>query len=253
MKKLNYISAMLSAAASAAGIFTSLYSDIPWAVAQMKGQDAVTIISAVVLVFFSTSKLSRSKIITAGINAYLIYTYFFYTLEVKLNPLFHIYLAIVLLSLVSLILTIAKLKNLHSAELKTRSRVFSIIYLCAIGSTLAFLWNADIIASLSGSPLLETATGEPLTIVYVFDLTFVIPAIIYSVYLLKKKKSFGISLCGIMLVKCVTMGAALLGMTIGVCVLGFELETFLAVFWFILTAGGILALILFMRDSSIDE
>lgn len=253
MKKLNYISAGLAAAASAAGIFTELYKDTPWAIAQMKGQDAVTIITAAVLIAASARKGIKALIITAGINAYMIYTYFFYALETKLNPLFHIYLAVVLLSLIALIKAVTVLRQFSTAEAGRASGTFSIIYLSIIGAVLAFLWNADIISTLTGSPLLDTASGEPLTIVYVFDLTFVIPAVIYTVYLLIKKRPFGVPLCGIVLVKCVTMGAALLGMTIGARAGGFELETFLAVFWFCLAGFGIIALSLFLKGSRIGE
>ena len=253
MKKLNIISAILAAAASSAGIFFNVYKDIPWAVAQMKGQDAVTILAAAVLLITAFKKNAKPLIITAGINAYLIYTYLFYALETKMNPFFHVYLAIVLMSLISLVHAVSRFRRVQTATAKKGSRAFSIIYLSIIASVLTFLWNSDIIATLAGHPILETPTNEPLTIVYVFDLTFVIPAIIYTLYLLKKNNSFGIPLCGIVLVKCVTMGAALLGMTIGVWAGGFKLETFLAVFWFLLAAGGIAALNLFLKSSTINE
>ena len=253
MRKLNLISALFAVVVSALGIFTSLYTDIAWAAAQMKGQDAVTIAAAAVLIISSLRRGSKSMIISAGINTYLIYTYFFYALEVRLNPLFHFYLAIVLLSLISLIKSIRSLSGIESTSVGAGAKAFGIIYLCAIASVLAFLWNADIISTLAGSPLLETGTGEPLTIVYVFDLTFVIPAIVYSVYLLKKGRAFGVPLTGIMLVKCVTMGAALLGMTVGAWSCGFRIDTFLAVFWFLLAAAGSGAAAVFLQRSSISE
>jgi len=253
MKKLNITAAVLSAAASTAGIFSNIYTDIPWAVSQMKGQDAVTIFAAAVLIIVSLRKGPKAVVISAGINAYLIYTYFFYAIETLLNPFFHAYLAIVLLSLIALIKSVSNLKKLKYSEVKTIPKTFSVIYLSAIASVLAFLWNADIFATLAGSPILETPTAQPLTIVYVFDLTFVIPAVVYTLYLLKKNKAFGIPLCGIMLVKCTTMGAALLGMTIGVWFYGFELEGFLAVFWCLIAILGLISITLFLKGSRIHE
>ena len=253
MKKLNITSGILAAAASVAGIFFDIYKDIPWVVYQMKGQDVVTIIASAVLIISVLRADKKSLTITAGINAYLVYTYFLYAISSRLNPLFHIYLAVVFTSLLSLIIAIGRLKCVSDASAGKKARAFSVIYLCVIAAGLAFLWNADIIASLSGSPILDTPTGEPLTIVYVFDLTFVIPAIIYTLYLLKTDNKFGIPLCCVVLAKCVTMGAALLGMTVGVWAGGLELETFLAVFWFILAVAGTAALIIFLKGSRIVE
>ncbi len=251
MKKLNIVSGILAVAASVAGIFFNIYKDIPWAVYQMKGQDVVTIIASAVLILSVLHYDRKSLTITAGINAYLIYTYFLYAIASRLNPFFHIYLAVVLTSLVSLVTAIDRLRGISGASAGKRAKAFSVIYLSVIASVLTFLWNADIFATLSGSPILNTPAGDPLTIVYVFDLTFVIPAIIYTLYLLKTGKSFGIPLCCVVLVKCVTMGAALLGMTIGVCIGGFELETFLAAFWFILALTGAAALTVFLKGSRI--
>ena len=253
MKKLNIISAVLAAAVSAAGAFTGLYRDEAWAVWQMKGQDIVTIIAAAVLIIFSTGKSSRNHSVTAGLNAYLLYTYLFYALELRLNPLFHLYLAIVLLSLLSLIKSVSVMRTLGPAQVNRGSLIFAVIYLLFIALTLSVLWNLDVVSTITGKPFLDTPSGEPLTIVYVFDLTFVIPAIAYTVCLLLKKNPFGTVLAMTVLVKCVTMGAALVGMTLGAWAGGIETEIILAVFWFMLAAIGIIALAVLIRGTRCSE
>ena len=253
MKKLNIISAVMAAAAAAAGIFSGVYDEIPWVIWQMKGQDWVSIAAAAAMIIISMSDKDKYRAAGAGINAYFIYTFFFYALELNLNPLFHLYLAIVLLSLISIIRTISDLKKRSNQTASKGAAVTASVYLLMIALMLSILWNADIIASIAGEPILETASGKPLTIVYVFDIGFVIPAIVYTLYSVLKKTSFSPSLCIILLVKCTTMGAALLGMTVGLYFGGLEFQSFLAVLWTALTAAGLISLAVFLKGSRIGE
>lgn len=248
MKNLSTVSAILAAAVSAAGIFTPIYKDIPWAAGQMRGQDGVTIIASVILFLSSRIKTGGREIIRAGINAYLIYTYLFYALETVMNPLFHLYLIIVLTSGISLIKDISFLNKNDTIPAGGKGAIPGLLYLTLTGLMLFVLWNGDIITTLAGSPLLPNPSGEPLTIVYVFDLTFVIPAIVYTLYLWKKGKPFGNPMLGIMLIKAATMGTALLGMTLGMWLSGFELDTFLTGLWGFVGGAGIITLMIFLRS-----
>lgn len=99
-----------------------------------------------------------------------------------------------------------------------------------VGSILAVLWLGDIIGRLTGNPMLDSPTDEPLAPVYILDLGFVIPAGLYGAIQSLRKRFWGYSLTAVMLVMVAVMGFALMAMTLGHYAYGYEPQSFLTVF-----------------------
>ncbi|MDJ0733479.1 MAG: hypothetical protein QNJ47_05215 [Nostocaceae cyanobacterium] len=241
--------AILALIASLTGIFANIYRDTDWIKSQLVGQDFVTVFVALILLFISFFNINKfnQSIIQVGLFGYLTYTYITYALGPKLNILFPLYVALISISVLGLITLFIQISSLNFK--KTSSFIFTIssIYLILISLILSFLWLGDIIGYLMGKPLFPNPSGEPLTIVYVLDLGFVIPISLYAAIQLLRKKFWGYVLTGVMLIKSTTMGFALMSMTIGVYVYGFASELFLVIFWTVLGLVGLLLSILFLH------
>ena len=247
-KMILITTAVLSIICSLLGILTPIYSDIEWINAQVRGQDAITIAAAVFLLIALRFRQPAKEIVTAGISAYLVYTYFFYALEVNLNVLFFCYLAILLLSIILLVRSINFLRTTDTMVPKNSYRMAGIIFMGIMALILTVLWSGDVIANLTGEPLLKNPTNEPFTIVYVLDLTFVVPAVVYAIVKSVQNKKIGYYLTGVMLIVITVMGLALMGMTGGLMLAGLSFDLFLAVFWAFLGTIGIVLAALYIRS-----
>jgi hypothetical protein len=149
-KMILITTAVLSIICSLLGILTPIYSDIEWINAQVRGQDAITIAGALFLLFTLRFRQPAKGIVTAGISAYLVYTYFFYALEVQLNVLFFCYLAILLLSIILLVRSINFLRTTDTTVPKKSYRITGIIFMGIMALILTVLWSGDVIANLTG-------------------------------------------------------------------------------------------------------
>ncbi|MDZ7702217.1 MAG: hypothetical protein U5J98_09240 [Halobacteriales archaeon] len=87
-------------------------------------------------------------------------------------------------------------------------------YLGAMGALVALLWLSEAVpASLSGTkPPSVAAVGLPANVVHVLDLGLVIPAVFLTTWWLLRDRAWGYVLAGVLFVKLVSIGVAVLGM-----------------------------------------
>ena len=244
--------AVLAVIASLGGIFGDVYRDIEWAAAQMKGQDAATIVLSAVLFALSFQRGVKSRLFQLGLFGYFAYTYTTYAFGPALNPLFIVYVALLSLSILVLITGFNRAARF---TVIAESRWISItagLYLILLSVMLGTIWTGDIIGNLRGAPLFENPTGEPFLVVYALDLGFVIPVSIYGAVNLFRKKRIGYIVTCFMLVKSATLGFALIAMTVALYLQGYGLEMFLVVLWGIIGAAGLLLSILFLRRLRVE-
>jgi hypothetical protein len=245
---LSLVTAVLAIIAAVGGIFGNVYQEDTWFLSQMVGQDVFTLVVAASLLILPFIKTKKIKIIQAGFLAYIAYTYIFYAFGVKFNVLFLVYVALSSLSVLGLIIVFGQLAHFELKDSKGWALKGSSIYIILACLILAFLWLGDIISRLGGKPILDTPTSEPLILVYVLDLGFVIPAGLYGAIQSLRKKFWGYIITAVMLVMIATMGFALMAMTIGHYAYGFGLQGFLAVFWCVLGTLGLLLAVFYLRS-----
>jgi hypothetical protein len=244
---ISFAIAILAVIAASVGIFGSVYREGAWFISQMIGQDVFTLVVAVGLFIVPFIENKKAKLVQGGFFAYMVYTYVFYAFAVQFNVLFLVYVALCSLSVLGLLLVFRQISGFSLKDSKGWALKGSSIYLIVVCLILSLLWLGDIIGRLLGKPMLDTPTGEPLTPVYILDLGFVIPACLYGAIQSLRKKFWGTILTAAMLVMVATMGFALMGMTIGLYAYGFGLDSFLAVFWFILGTAGLFLSLFYLR------
>lgn len=236
----------------------SLYLDPLYYTSQLVGQDLVTLLVVVPILFVSSvlafnRNSDKSKLILGGIYLYLCYSYVFYCVPSTVNYLFFIYVGIVSISFYSLLMLYSHIKeNFTAITLENKSiRVLISIYLIVIAVFISLIWIIDSYGFITaGRQVFQTPSGEPINTVYVLDLAFILPLCIYSGVKLIQQNFQGYVLSGILLVKTTLLGFALVGMTLGMARFGLVVEHFLLIVWvFIALAGLGLSYFYFSRIS----
>lgn len=218
---LSVLVMILTAVASVAGaFFPAIYRR--FVLAQMipatQGQDLVTLAVALPIMLVGMLAAGRGSfrgtMAWIGALGYICYTYTGATFGYPLGELFLIYLALFSLSVWSLILTIgsvdiAAVRAQFDAGVPRRSvaafEIFVAIMLC-------LLWLSRIIPNLTADPV--PLTVDPYKFVFGLDLGMVVPLSVLGAVWLWRRLPWGYLISGIMLIKCITMGLALLAMQV---------------------------------------
>lgn len=223
-KRIIYINTiligLLAIIATISGLFwKGLYNNDTIAIiAQMKGQDLITLIICVPLLLIScyliTKDSLRGFLMWMGTIFYFLYTYASMSFLASYNTLFLVYVSIFSLSLYTFLyglftLNLKKIKKSFSPGVIIKiAGIFTIIMAVMLG----FMWLSMIIESiLSGVP--PTALESYTTLVIqVLDLGVLIPIAIFSGVLILKGRAWGYALMSILLVKVSLIGMAILSM-----------------------------------------
>lgn len=154
---------------------------------QAVGQDLANLIAFPVLVLLALAALGgslRAYLAWAGLVAYSVYTYAIYAFAVQFGPLFLLWVAVLGLSVYTLIGGLASLEPARvRASFRSQPPVRSAAgLLLAIGVVFGLLWLSEIIpAALAGTtPPALTDTGLATNPVHVLDLAVLLPAAILS-------------------------------------------------------------------------
>ncbi len=215
--------ALLLAIATGSGLFVrGLYRDTPYSVAQVLGQDAITL--GVVLPTLVMSALltwhgsQRARIVWLGALAYMVYTYVGYAFDVRFNPLFLVYVALLGCSTYALIggLVTTDWTGVQ-ASFNGRTPVKTVsIYLAVLATLFYLLWLSDALpASLAGKPsqaLIDA--GTPTNFIHVLDMAWMLPALAITAVSLWRKQPIGYTLVGALLTFFVLLALAVLSMVV---------------------------------------
>lgn len=214
---------VLVAVASLLGIFnpqTYIKETTNWAL-QARGQDIgnlLAIISLLVSVYFLSKKSLKAYFVWLGVLFYLIYAYLIYSFAAHFNFLFLVYVAILGLSIYTLIGGL--LGQNHSILLKkisynSKTKAAAIL-LIVIGVLFGFLWLSEIARALfTGSiPQSLVNTGLLVNPVHVIDLSVVLPGLIITGILFLKKSPLGYLFTAPWLMFSVLMGSSIIVTTI---------------------------------------
>jgi len=218
---LSGLIALLVLVAAGGGLFIpGLYRDNAYMLPQAQGNDLVTLVFSLplfvgALVFTARGSL-RAQVIWLGSLGYLLYTYITMAFDAVFNSFFLLYVAIFGLCVFTAIGALshadADALRRHFAGEKT-ARALA-VYCLALAVLLFFTWGGQLVPALLANKVPETLVlaGTPTSFVWVLDLGILIPFLALTGIWLWRRQSRGYLLAGVVLVKGLTLGLAILGM-----------------------------------------
>jgi hypothetical protein len=251
-----YFIAGLLAIAAAGGLFFGVYRDNLWVSSQVRGQDFVSLFVAVPLLLASLRLARRGSVvgqlIWLGVLGYVTYSYL-YIFGIAWNRLFLIYLALLTLSAFTLVRALIAIEpEWIASRLSSKTPVRAVsryLFVFAVGMTL--LWGAQALAAtLTGDiPQSVSDSGHPTGVVFVLDLGLVVPLFFVGARLLRRREAWGFVLGGILLVKGIAEGLALLGMSLFMYLDGYpDIDVALVPLWALVAITSLALSIPFFRS-----
>ena len=216
----NLVVVLLTAAAGA-GLLIDVYRDNEWVSSQLRGQDFVSLVFGVPLLLVSVHLARRGSVrgllAWLGGLGYVTYSYL-YIFGIAYNELFLVYLALLFMSASTLIRALIALDPLvvwasfdEGAPTRSVAR-----FLAGFGIVLGALWGVQaVVATVSGNvPSSVTSSGHPTAVVFILDLGLMVPLFWIGGRMLRRGEPWGFVLAGILLVKGIAEGLALLGISL---------------------------------------
>jgi len=177
-------------------VFQTAYRDIDWIRATWFGNDWVTLVVAVPLLFAGLVRGAagsiRGLLLWLGLIAYALYNYAFYLFGAALNPFFPIYVAAFVLSAIVLILAVSHIDAQRVAESFGPTTPVRLIggSLVFVGLGLASVWIAMWAAYIfTGRP--TPVEPEAFKLVAALDLSLMVPALTVGGVLLWQRTPWG--------------------------------------------------------------
>lgn len=187
---------------------------------QAIAQDAVTVVLGIPFMIISLFLIKKDNkkglFLLSGTVGYFLYTYTSYSFLMIFNSFYLVYLVIMALSFYDFIICISMLNTYKLKEVFTDKfpRKGLSIFLWVTGIVIGLMWIGRIAPALmsKGAPFglehYSTLTIQSL------DLGFIVPACLVTGYLLKKGKQMGYLFSIVLVIKAVTMAAAVSTMAI---------------------------------------
>lgn len=218
------------------------------------GTDIVTLLIGVPLlttgIVLSRRGTMRGQLLLTGALGYFLYTYGAMCFLTAFNPLFLVYVALFSLSLFGFILSMMNLDadevTRHISDGFPRRTVAAFFIIVAVFLSLAWL-------GLVASPSLTWAPPAGLEsaitmVIQALDLGVIVPTSFLTASLLIKKQAWGYALSSVLLLKILTMGAALIAMIIGQMSAGVEIDPVISVIFVLISISGITLGIMTLRN-----
>ena len=221
---------------------------------QEVGADIVTLLIGIPLlitgIVLSRKGTLRGQLLLTGALGYFLYTYGSMCFLTAFNPLFLVYVALFSLSLFGFILS---LKNLgveevarHIQDGVPRRAIAAYFIIIAVFLSLAWL---GLVASPSLTWFPPNGLESAITmVIQAMDLGIIVPTAFITASLLIKKRAWGYALSSVMLLKILTMGAALISMIIVQFLAGVKIDPVISINFVLISISGIIFGILALRN-----
>jgi hypothetical protein len=216
--------------------------------------DIVTLLIGIPLlitgIVLSRKGTLRGHLLITGALGYFLYTYGAMCFLTAFNPLFLVYVALFSLSLFGFILSMSSLNADqvvgHISDGFPRRSVATYFIIIAIFLSLAWL-------GLVAAPALTWAPPAGLEsaitmVIQALDLGVIVPASFIAATLLLQKRAWGYALSSVLLLKILTMGAALIAMVIGQILAGIPVDPITSVIFVLIGISGIVFGIMTLRN-----
>lgn len=218
------------------------------------GNDIVTLLIGVPLlltgIVLSRKGSLRGQLLLTGALGFFLYTYGSMSFLTAFNPFFLVYVALFSLSLFGFIFS---MKNLDVDEVSRRisdgfPRRSIAIYFIIVAVFLTLAW-----LGLVASPSLTWAPPAGLEsaitmVIQALDLGIIVPTSFLTASLLFKKQPWGYALSSVLLLKILTMGAALISMIIVQILSGVAVDPVVSTIFVIISLSGIVLGIITLRS-----
>lgn len=221
---------------------------------QEVGQDIVTLLIGIPLlitgILLTRKRSLRGQLLLTGVLGYFLYTYASMCFLTAFNPFFLVYVALFSLSLFGFILS---MKNLDVDEVAShiqdgfpRRAIATYFIIVAVFLTLAWL---GLVASPSLTWTPPNGLESAITmVIQALDLGIIVPTAFITASLLIKKQAWGYALSSVMLLKILTMGAALISMIIVQFLAGVKIDPIVSIIFILISISGIIFGILALRN-----
>lgn len=247
-----WVTGVLAAVLVAATLFGLLvegaYTETPtrdFLGATLRGQDLLTLLAVPVLLWATVRARQgslRAHILALGILLYVPYTYMMYV-AMPYNDVFLLYVAAIGLGAFLL------LDGLLRVDVRALDDTFATIprrgiawFLIISGGVFGLLWVVQNLSALPGGVPEGLFVYDIPSTVHVLDLAFVLPLVVGTGVLLLRAHPAAPLLAGVLLVKMITLGAALLFMNAGVAFAGGAMNVAEAAMWTaIIVVSGVLS------------
>jgi hypothetical protein len=248
---LSLLVAGLLAAVSVAGLLYGqggLYDPDPRTLPTFLGQDGLTLVAGLPLLLVSLRLARRGSLrglmLWAGSLFYVTYSYAYYVLGARFNPLFLAYVVVVSASGYALLYILLSLDaEAIEARFSARTPVRALGgFLAFMGAFPAAMWVAAIVAA-TASGATPSAVER---VVWPMDLVVAFPALFWGGVWLWRRQALGYAVGGVLLVKAAAVGPTLVLNSWLVTRWGVPLDPMLPFYAFV-GAGGLLGTVVYLR------
>jgi hypothetical protein len=227
--------------------------------AQEQGNDFVTLVLGIPLltagVVLSRRGSMRGHLLLTGSLGFFLYTYASMAFLTAFNPLFLVYVALFSLSLFAFILALTGLdKQRVAVQTSVRfPRKALIGYFLSVAAFLTVSWLGLVMSAIRSGQL--PAGSEPYTtlVIQVLDLGIIVPTAVLTAILLWKGSAWGYTLATVMILKILTMGAALISMIVRQWLVGVPLEPVTTTLFGLICVSGLILAVLTLKSIESPE
>ncbi len=197
----------------------SIYSGLtpaflPQAIAQDIASLAVVSPSWLLLAVLALRGSVRAKLLWLGVTTFTVYNYVIYTFSVPFGPLFPLWVAVLGLSLYSLIGGISTTDHAAISRCYTNRRAAATTawVLIVVAALFAFVWLSEDLPALISRTVPKSVTEMqlPTNPVHILDLGFFLPAAVYTGVLLLRRVPLGYTAAPAFLVFLILTGLPIL-------------------------------------------
>lgn len=251
------ITVLLVVAAGCEVFLSGLYRDAPSFAAQARGQDIfslfVVVPTFVISAFLAGRGSLRARLVWLGVLINLVYTYVIAAFDVRFNPLFLVYVALLGCSLYGLIggLGTANMTTIKaSLTEKAPIRVVS-VFLAALAALFYPPWLNEVVPALMTGQIPPSVQndGTPTNAVHVLDMAWILPAFGITAVSLWRRQALGYTLARPILTFVVLLALAILSMVVFMARQGLPVAAPQVVVFGALFATSLVLLVWYMRAS----
>lgn len=230
---------VLIAISSIIGIFFEnvYWQEVPEYAAQGIGQDIINLIVLVPILFVAAVLIIRGSkswlFVWLGGLIYSVYSYTVYCFGVHFNVLFLVYCGILGLSFYLLIgfLISTDAETIKSwFDDKTPIKIPT-VFLCVVAALFYVMWLSEVVPAIINGKVPESVkeSGLITSPIHVLDIAIVLPGLIISAVLLKKKQALGYVLAPSFIIFAILMVLAIGGMIAVMSFRGFDVDLSLTI------------------------
>ena len=218
------------------------------------GQDVVTLILGIPLlltgILLSRKGSLRGRLLLTGALGYFLYTYAAMSFLTAFNPLYLVYVALFSLSLFGFILSLSGLNPQEVASHVSEGFPRRIIaaYFIIVAAFLSLAWLGLVLRPMFTGTVPAGLESAITMVIQSLDLAVIVPTSLITAVLLIQKRAWGYTLASVVLLKILSMGAALIAMIVNQVLSGIPVDPAISVIFVIICLSGIILAIVALHN-----